>query len=362
MNETPSSAPSAPRVPSGGAIVVASALILAALAPAPAARAEDDFLPLMRKAESRRQPQERAEYFGRAVSAWTPAHGRLLLSACLFGRGEALYDLGRFSSALGELDQALRDDPRNARAHFLRADVRLRWARDREEDSPRAAAELARAAAEDLAEYAALRPQDQEGLLAWGQAQLLAGRRAPAERLFEKARSLSPSDPGPLLGLALARASARDWEQARRLLDEADALAKGRDPDVLAARADCRLAQGDRDAAASDYERAIRLHERRLEEFSRSNAPAARLSAERAAAGRTYADRALLREASGQEAPALADWDAACRLGHQPACRRARRLRAATAAPSRRRAPPDARPGSSPSKARSGPGDRIYAN
>ncbi|MDD5627473.1 MAG: tetratricopeptide repeat protein [Elusimicrobia bacterium] len=341
--------------------MLASALATLALAAGLApAWAGDDFLALVRKAGSRQEPEERVEYFARAIAAWTPSHGPGLLAACYFGRGEARYDAGDFARALPDLAQALEGDLNNARALFLRGRILLHQTLMAEEPSTRRAADAARA----LEEYAALRPEDAEGLLALGRAQILAGRAAEARASFERARRLEPSDPRPELGLGRAWLAERSLSRARESLDAAEALARGRDADVLTERARCRLAHGDELGARADYDRALPRHEELLQDLARGRARPVDIDERQAEAGRAYYGRGRLREARGEAAGARADYEAGCRHGEPRCCRRVQSLSAPP--------PPEPRPAPAkpPKKPRrralpspsSDPGDRIYGS
>ena len=324
--------------------------------------AADDFLPLMRKAEGRKEPEERVLYFTRAIAAWTPAHGNGLLANCLFRRGEASYEAYDFAGALPDLGQALDFDPRNARAYFLRGMIRLHQARS-EKTGAANLSRLASQAARDLAEYAALNPGDCEGLLALGQAQVLAGRSGEALGTFTSAQRLIPSDPRPRLGAGRAFMAARDLDRAQASLDEADALARGRDAEVLTERAVCRAARGDETGALADYDRALPRHEDVIADMVRSRAHPADIAERRAAAGRAYYGRGRIRESRGDKAGARDDYQAGCRHGHEPCCRRARALAAAKGPPPLRVAPPrKPKPRKKIPNPKSSPGDRIYAH
>lgn len=323
----------------------------------------DDFLSLVRKAGSRREPEERVEYYTRALTAWTPGHGSSLLAACHFGRGEARYEAGRFGPALADLDQVRDGDPGNARAIFLRGRILLHEA-VMEDDPARA-----RRAAEVLAEYGALEPEDAEGQLALGRAQLIARRQDEARRSFSRAKSLSPSDPRPLVGLARALLAARRWDGSRDELDAAQSLARGRDPDVFFARAAWSLAQSDEKGALAHFDRSLPLQEDRLAELIRARALPVEIAERQAAAGRAYLGRGALREKRGDAAGALADYETGCRHGEKRCCERAAGLENAAARPAQAAPKPPVRPPPAPKRKRpkapapeNGPGERIYGS
>lgn len=327
----------------------------------------DDFLSLVRKAGNRREPDERAEYYSRALDAWTPGHGAGLLAACRFGRGEARYETGSFSEALADLELALEGDPDNARALFLRGRILLHGAILEDELPPRSA--RAAMAAKALTEYAALKPEDAEGQLALGRAQLAAGRGEEARRSFSRARRLAPSDPRPLLGIARAFLAARRWSGAREGLDAAEALARGRDPDVFFERAVWSLAQGDEAGALSRLDRSLPLQEDILNDLDRSRALPVEIAERQAAAGRAYLSRGTLREKRGDDAGALEDYRAGCRHGSRRSCARAEGLGKTPARPAPAAQKPPARAKPAPRRSRpkapepeNAPGERIYGS
>jgi|GEM_PF-5808566 len=335
---------------------------LALMAGSSAAWGGDDFLTLVRKAESRQEPEERVEYFSRALAAWTPGHGSGLRAACHFGRGEARTQTGDFAQALPDLAKALEEDPNNARAVFLRGRILLHQTLLEEDPSVRSAAPAAQA----LADYAALKPEDVEGLLALGRAQLLAGHIAAAQVAFGRARKLAPSDPRPVLGIARAFLAARDFGRTLESLDAADPLARGRDPDLLTERAACRLAQGDQAGALAELDGALPRHEELLLDLSRSRALPLEVEERTAAAGRAYLSRGGLRESHGDTPGALADYTAGCRHGSRRCCARAQALGGLKPRPPQ---PPPA-PVKPPKKSKpwkipgpvSDPGERIYGS
>jgi Flp pilus assembly protein TadD len=333
------------------------------MAGSPSVWGGDDFLALVRKAGSRQEPEERVEYFSRAIAAWTPGHGSGLLAACYFGRGEARFKTGDMAQALPDLVKAQDDDPNNARAVFLRGRILLHQTLLEEEPSARSAAQ----AAQVLAEYSALKPEDVEGLLAWGRAQVLAGRSDEARLTFGRARKLAPADPRPSLGTGRAFMAARRWDPAREDLEAADGLAHGRDADVLAERAACRLAQGDQAGALADLGRSLPLQEDILQDLTRSRALPLDIEERQSAAGRAYLGRGGLRESRGDTAGALADYEAGCRHGSRRCCARAAAMGPPSLKGSRPPLPEGTRPKKKPKRRQlpnpeSDPGDRIYGS
>lgn len=310
----------------------------------PAPAWAEDFLKLLRKAESRREASERIEYFNRAIRAWEPSRGQALLANCHFRRGEARLQLFELREAEPDLTKAIELDYANARAHFLRGSLRLRDGRPLE-------------AAKDLREYTALREEDPEGWLALGDSLLKSTQRDPALKAFSRAAGLDPTDFRAPLGLARAWMAQKKWDKALEALEAADSLAKRRSEEVLAQSAACRSALGSHEAALADYGKAIALYDRRLGELERSRAHPALAAEVRAGAARTYYGRGRLHEFLLRAKEARADYEEACRLGHEASCDRP--LPAEAPRPRRKPAAPRERP--SVPRERS-PGDRIYAN
>ena len=337
-------------------------MALALMAGSPSIWGGDDFLALIRKAEARREPEERVEYLSRALATWTPSHGRSLLAACYFGRGEARYQTGDFTEALPDLAKALDGDPDNARVMFLRGRILLHQTLLEESPSIHSAAQAAKA----LADYVSLKPEDIEGLLSLGRAQVLAGHIAAAQVAFVRARKLAPFDPRPGLGIGRAFLAARDFRPARESLDAADALARGRDADILTERAACRLAQGDQAGALAELDCALQRHAELLLDLTRSRALPLEVEERQASAGRAHLDRGSLRESRGDTPGALADYRAGCRHGIQRACARAQALAGLKPRP----APPPPTPLKPLKKTKrrkipkptNDPGERIYGS
>jgi tetratricopeptide (TPR) repeat protein len=298
-----------------------------------------EFLALMRKADGRGEPQEKIEYYGRALRAWTPQDGQALLANCHFRRGEAFFDSGKLQQSLPDLDKALDLDPRNAQAYLLRGKIHLIAGRFKK-------------AAADLGEYAALSPEDMDGLLSLGEAQRRSGKKEPSLSTYRKAALLEPADFRPRLGEALTYMDMKRWPAAKNALDEADSLARHRDPETLALRGAARDALGDRQGALQDYTDSLPLHEARLLHLSRASAPAQETSRQRARTAGAYYERGRLHERLNRQAQALPDYEQACRLGHDRACARAATLKPAAKTQSKPR----------PAKPSNDLGDRIYAN
>lgn len=251
----------------------------------------DDFLKLQRKAEQRREPAERLEWFGRAIKAWNSAHGTSLLAHCHLRRGEAYTELKDDAKALPDLDRAIELDARSALAYFLRGRIFLRRGKPRE-------------AARDLAEYCGLEPEDIEGHLTLGEARRAARMWEEAMQAYNAAAQLEPGDYRPVFGRGLALMGSRSWSGAELSLDLALKLSKGREPEVFIERAVTRVALKRNEEAVEDYSAALPLLEERLEDGE---------TAARPKAARAYYGR-------GRLTGSLEDYESACRLGHKKAC------------------------------------------
>lgn len=318
----------------------------------PAARAQDPFLENMRKAATRGEPDERIEYYSRAIRAWKPSHSRTLLGHCHMERGSAFYDQDDPISAGPDLDKALASDPAAFKAYFLRARLRLRQGK-------------ARLAAADLAEFISLRPEDPEGPLAKGEALEMIGDWIGAEAAYRAAAALRPGNPRPLVGLARLKKARRKPEEALVILDQADAAAGGKDWPTLAERGRTRASAGRTAPALEDLDKGLALGEDALGALQRARAKPVEIHDAQRELGEAYGWRAAILESQGRWGPALSDFEEACRLGVQAACAGAK-----TAAARLRRAqdePPDSappRPAKKPRRSRvlQEPGERIYAN
>lgn len=266
------------------------ALLVLALA-GTAIGAGDDFIKLQRKAEQRREPAERLEWFARAIKAWNSAHGSALLAHCHLRRGEAYTELKEDAKALSDLDRAIELDARSALAYFLRGRIQLRRGKALE-------------AARDLAEYAALEPEDIEGHLTLGEARRAAKQWDQAMSAYNAAAQLEPGDYRPVFGRGLALMGMRSWPGAELSFDLAVRLSKSREPEVLIERAVVRVALKRSEEAVEDYSAALPLLEERLEEGETKLRPKA---------ARAYYGR-------GRLTASMPDYEAACRLGHKKAC------------------------------------------
>lgn len=332
-----------------------AAALAAALAAAPSWGA-DAFLKNVRKAETRKEPEERVEYLTRAIKEWSTAHPRTILAACHLGRGEARVELWEFKDSEPDLSRALELDEGASRAYRLRGRARLKLGR---------AAEAAR----DFSAYAAFKPEDAESWLDLGEAELARGDAAAALAAYAKADQQEPGDWRAALGAGRARMLEKDWRSALERLDAAEAASKNKAPEVFLERAVARVALGRHAQAVEDYSSALPLLERRSESMRRGRAPARALEEEQALLGKTYYGRARVREFLLRMPEAAADYQQACDLSHQEACARLTAARAA-AEPKAELEPPAAESEPAPEaprrkrrryrKVSDDAGDRIY--
>ena len=289
--------------------------LLLGLVAAAGARAESGFLENLHKAESRAEPEDRVEFYGRAIVAWKASDSKALLADCRFRRGEALAERYEFAKAEADLSAALKLDAANARARLLRGKVRLHLNRPGQ-------------AAGDFKAYTAAEREDVEGWLALGEAERKAGQAREAEKAYARAQALAPEDFRPALGRARLLAAQTLWSKALALLNEADKLAEGRSPEVLTQRGDCLFVLGwsSPERGLKDYGKAIALYEARLLDLQRSRAAPARFSEGQAETSLPYFGRGRLYEFLQKIPEAVSDYTQACRLGHKQACARAKAL------------------------------------
>lgn len=334
-------------------------LLLVAFLAAPA-WAASEFLKNMHKAEGRKEPEERIEYYTRALRAWEPSDGNSLLANCHFRRGEARFERWEFDEAEPDLSKSIELDPGNARAYLLRGRITLR--RGKASD-----------AAKDFSAYTVFQPGDVGGYLSLGEARQKIGQFNAALRAYDRAASLDPSDHRPPLGVARAWMARKRWHEALESLDKADEAARRSSPEVLTERAVSLVALGEHRKGLADYDAAVALYDRRLQDLQRSRTLAAALADYQAQVARAYFGRGRLHEFVLRRPEALADYVEACRLGHKEACARAQALAATppAAGPSQgttKRAPrpePAKRPAERRKrlpKPESEGGERIYAN
>lgn len=289
------------------------ALVLLAALSASQAWAASPFVANLRKAESRKEPDERAEYYTRAIDAWGPSEDRMLLGQCRFGRGQARVELWQFAAAEPDLTQALEIDPGNKRAKLLRGRARFELGRYGE-------------AAKDLADYIGAQPDDEEGYLELSQVQLKQARSGQAVTTCLQAEKLDEADGRAWLCEGRARMARRDWDDAAAAFTTA--LSKPKPPvaDAYAGRAVCRVAQGRSADALKDYDGAVPAYEDGLKTLGDRKAPAPELKAYQQETARAYFGRGRLHEFLSQPEPALADYRRACALGHDEACARTQAL------------------------------------
>lgn len=285
----------------------AACLILAALtAPARAGK----FLDNMHKAQTRGLPEERREYYDRAIKIWEPADGQTLLGQAHFGRGQALAELWRFAEAEPDLTKALDLDPGNAKAHLLRGRALLKLGKANE-------------AAADLLEYAGRNPADVGGLALLGEAQLKAGRGDAAMNACKLAQQAEAEHAAGWLCEGRVWMGRREWSKGEEALTAADRKADHRLPEALADRAVCRVALGRHEQALGDYTAAVPLLEAALQDAQRRPAPDGEHAERRLAAAKGHYARGRVLEFMIKPVEASADFTQACRLGYEPACERA---------------------------------------
>jgi tetratricopeptide (TPR) repeat protein len=228
--------------------------------------------------EARRAQHERAIALYEKALQEHPDHPALLGEL-----GSLLLSAGRTERALPLLERA------DAAAASPQSAYRLGVARGRAEDEAGAEREFRRALslrpgygpaqvalgnllrgqgkiaeAVSLLEAAAQSGSNEErarALVALGAAQLAAGRRADAERAFDRAVEFAPARAEIRLGVArawLASDEKRDLERAAQVLQRAAEMAPDV-PQIHAALGRAREKRGDLPAAAEAYDRALRL-------------------------------------------------------------------------------------------------------
>ena len=323
--------------------------------------AANRFIENLHKAQARREPGERLEYYDRAVKTWEPADGMPLLGQAHFGRGQARVETWQFSAAEPDLTKALDLDPANAKCYLLRGQVRIKLAKYNE-------------AAQDLAEYIGRNPSDVDGLLSLSQAQLKAGRKDAALSACRLAQQTAPAEARAWLCEARVWMARKVWASAASALDAADEKARHRLPEALTERAVCRVAQGRHEQALSDYSAALALYDERLQDLPRRAAAQPEIAEQRQTSARTYYGRGRVLEFMVRPADAVLDYQQACRLGHAPACERAEALapKAVEARPHPKSPPavPSLKPEQAPRSPKrrktpapaSDPGPRIYGS
>lgn len=335
-------------------------LLLAAVlaSPAPAA---SPFLESLRRAESRAASDpERVEFATRAIRAWLPQDGRLMLSHAYLRRAEALLLVGENGAAAEDLTQVMANDPGNRRAQLLRGQARLAAGKSLEAES-------------DFAGYCAVEPEDAEGWIGLARARLPEkGRARPPEarKAVARARRLAPEDwrPDWLDG--------RSWslegrpQAALAPLERALALSKSARPEPLAERAAVLASLARHAEAVSDWSKALPLYERALAEGDRTQAAPKLRDAARALLAGAYLSRGRLREFLRERDAARRDFAEACDLGLKDACGRlktdavpgaVKRRRVPEAAPQPAE-PPRPKPKRRRAPAKSEPGERVYGS
>lgn len=299
---------------SGARTAIAAGLIILTLgAAAPATAAADEFIRNLHKADRRKAPDERIEYYSRAIRAWKPSHSSTLLAYCLFKRGQAYYESYELELAHPDLTEAIEKDPDNASAFFLRGSLLLLRGLQRE-------------ALMDLRTYVAMKPKDIEGRLRLAECLLKDKRYRLAAKEFRSAQEMDPDDFRPPLGLATVQHAKRQCLNAAQPLEKADSLAQHRSPRVLALRGECRNILGYPESGLKDLGEAIGLYETRLNDLQRSLALRKDFFIAKGRLARTYDTRGDIFLRGSQPGAALADYKESCQLQYRPACLKAERL------------------------------------
>ncbi|MBI5622911.1 MAG: tetratricopeptide repeat protein [Elusimicrobia bacterium] len=335
------------------------ALALALTGFPPLCEAADEFLLNLRKADARVEPEERVEYYSRAIRAWRTGHGTGLLAHCHFNRGETHLLEARLDLAEKDLSKALALDPNNSRAYLLRGRLHLRARRHKLAES-------------DLREYASMKPGDPDGRVMLAESKERGGRLQEALRDFRYAARLDSLNWRALLGQTRVLTSLREYGPAAEVLAKAEAVGGNHEP-ALAVQAAVLKAETLRLAEAlEDFSRAIPLYEERAGDLQRSTVHALDLRECNEALAGAYYGRGSVREKLLDPAGALADYREACRLGHARSCSLAESLAKkppSEAAPEPPKPVPAAKPAPpkpAPSKKKrfrrpkSDPGERIY--
>lgn len=325
--------------------------VLLAFQLASPARAATPFIEQLHKAEARAASDpERVEFATRALRAWLPEDGRMLLAQAHFLRAEGEVALFDDAAAAEDLTKALEIDVNNIRAKLMRS---------------RARAALGRGASaeQDATDYLADRADDPDGWLALGEARLLQGAPKgdrPARAAFAKAAVfLGGEDPRPSIGEGRVHLKMRRYQDALAALSAAAERPQRRRAEILGWRSRAYSALGDWSAARTDLTKALPDFERALDERNRSHAAPPGVDAARQILGDAYFRRGLANEALHAKEPALADHRRACELGLPAACARVNALEKpepiAVNPPKPKKAPRRKNP-------KSDSGERIYAN
>lgn len=325
------------------------ALALALLAIALPARALSPFVEAFRKAEARAASDpERVEFATRAIRAWLPKDGAMLLAQAHFRRAEGALSQLDHELAEADLAKAIGGDPNNHAARLMRVEALIALGRGRE-------------AEKEAEEYLFARPDDGEGRLALGRARLARGMPsagAAARKAFAQAATiLGPDDPRPEIGNGRSFLAARKPREALVALSAAADRPAAHRVEIFSTRARAYAALGNWRAVREDLNASIPGLEFRADDAARRGVPRAR-----DAALANHADalfrRGVAGEALNAREDALADYRAACGLGLPPACARLDALEAAARKPA-----PAPKPKPKKLKAPKGDtGERIYAN
>ncbi|MBI4677314.1 MAG: tetratricopeptide repeat protein [Elusimicrobia bacterium] len=324
------------------------------------AQATDEFLTNLHKADNRSEPDERIEYYSRAIRAWRTGNGASLLAHCHFNRGETHLNLARLDLAETDLAKALSLDPGNARAYLLRGRLHLRTAR-------------AKAAEKDLREYASMKPSDADGRILLGESRERAGRLSDALKDFQQASRLDAWNWRAFVSMARVLTTQRKYGPAGQMLDKAETLAGGREAAVATQRGLLLKETLKFEEAVEKLGLGINLHEEKAAELQRSVGKALDLQECRESLSLAYHGRGATHEKLLNPGAALSDYHEACRLGHAPSCILAER-QALRPPPAEVHKPPHPKPGPAPApkptppkkkrapKPKSDPGERIYGS
>ncbi|MBI5883836.1 MAG: tetratricopeptide repeat protein [Elusimicrobia bacterium] len=342
--------------------MTAAAIALALLIAGPArCRAADEFLTNLHKADLRVEPDERVEYYSRAIRAWRTVHGAGLLAHCHFNRGETHLLEARLDLAAQDLAKAVSLDPNNSRAYLLRGRLLLATGKPGQ-------------AEKDLREYASMKPEDPEGRILLGESRERGGRTEEALKDFRRAARIDAWSWRALLAQARVLTTQRKFGPASGALDKAESLAGKREPDIAAQRGTLLAETLKLEGSLSEFGTAIDLYEENETRLQRSVGKGLELLQCREALALAYHRRGAVREKLFDGGGALSDYREACRLGHAASCVLAERL-AKKPPPEAAPEPPKPVPAVKPAapapkparkkrspKPKSDPGERFYGS
>lgn len=212
----------------------------------------------MHKAQGRREPEEKIEYFTRAIRTWRPTHSRTLLANCHFGRGEAHYRQAEFALAQADIAEAAKLDSGAPRARLLHGKILLRLREPRK-------------AAREFEEYRGM-TDEWEGELLLGLAHERAGHYQSAEQNYRKALEKNPQDFRPAVGLGRVMRHKKKSRQALDWASQAEGLSPKPRPDVLELKAQAEEDLGFIEKALKDMDQSVALYRENLESLKRGAA------------------------------------------------------------------------------------------